>query len=111
MMFDGINHACPSSFRSGEACLDPVHRQLLRRYVKKSGGNGGESNNKVDEYDEAEPQQDTRSTEQQLDDCTDGEGFRRVRYMSLALFQAKLIEHFDVAYRKKEVEWPGGGTK
>lgn len=40
------------------------------------------------------------------DDVPCAGGVRRVRDMTMRLFRNKLIEHFDILWKKKEVEWP-----
>jgi len=35
-----------------------------------------------------------------------GTGVRRVRNMGMRVFRRKLIEHFDILWNKRQVEWP-----
>ena len=49
---------------------------------------------------------DIRDKEQQLHDCVDDDGFRRVRGLSINIFRQLLIEHFDIEFKANQVKWP-----
>lgn len=50
--------------------------------------------------------EDMRSEEEQILGCTDADGYRRVRFLSLKLFRKKLIEHFDIEFKRNGLQWP-----
>lgn len=81
----------------------------LRAYDSSGNGRGtdvlqnGDSNE--EEGDANEPV-DTRSQQEQIDECLDKEDFRRVRLLSLEVFRSKLIENFDILFRQNKLKWP-----
>ena len=80
----------------------------VRGYDTSGMGRGGDADGSEgkEEDDASIEQVDNRPEDQQLRECVDGEGFRCIRHLSLQVFRSKLIEHFDIQFKRKQLKWP-----
>ena len=58
------------------------------------------------EEEDVENKVNSRSEEQQIGDCTDKEGTCHICRLLRDLFHVKLVEHFDICFSRKLIQWP-----
>ena len=53
------------------------------------------------------PQQEQARVDQRFQRNHDPTATRVVKNLSLPYFRSKLIQHFDIAFKRNEIQWPG----
>lgn len=69
------------------------------RYVDNQYDGNGDDDNDNDDHAPV-------TVDEEVVASLDGEGYRRVRFLSLQTFRAKVIEHFDILYQQNKLVWP-----
>lgn len=82
--------------------LERLHNPMEARNFDTSGmGNG---NDHVEDDESTEENSIMEQSEESL--VVDNDGALIVRHLSFDYFRSKLVNHFDIAFKKREVKWP-----